>query len=116
METWGGICRAKTNPLREIRRNIEDWHFRRDLQEVLETRCLYTDLLVKPTLDSRKKYCLEPFFKKMGRFRNAECRKLFIFALLDPCRFERTCPQCFGKHKDIISHVLTACVNVGDLR
>ena len=53
---------------------------------------------------------------KMGLFRNAECRKLFIFALLDPCRFERTCPQCFGKYEDIISHVLTACVNGGDLR
>ena len=52
----------------------------------------------------------------MGFFSDALHRRLFIFALLDNCSFERKCPMCSGLYKDILKHTLDRCPKAAHCR
>ena len=116
LNVWVGICKPKVNPLREIRQVVEKYCFTKDLQKVLQTKCLYTTLFIKKRVYKDKKYKLEQFLAHMGQFPDAEGRKFFLYALLDTCQYERRCPRCNCLEKDIISHILSSCEKSQQLR
>ena len=99
----------KVNPLREIRKIVEEYHFKLDLQKVLQTKCLYTTLFVKRSIRNYKSYQMESFLKRIGKFPNAEGRRLFLYALFDTCKHEKTCPKCSSSQYDVVGHVLNSC-------
>jgi len=51
---------------------------------------------------------MEPLFNILGLFPSAEGISLFLFALLDNCKYHQTCPMCKASEKDII-HAQSAC-------
>ena len=59
---------------------------------------------------------MEPFFERVGLFPDAKSRSLFLFALLDNCKYDRICPMCSVSRKDIISHALAECSKAKDLK
>ena len=119
LNVWLGISIIKANkinPLNEIRRILEASSFKKDLKKALESQCLYTTLFIMPYISNYKGYKIESFLKQIGTFSNAEGRKLFLYALLDTCKYELHCPRCNSPHKDIISHVLSDCTESSLLR
>ena len=116
LNVWLGLNKQNINPLREIRRVVEKFCFKQDLQKALETHCLYTTLFIKPRISNYKTYKIESFLKRMGNFPDATSRRLFLYALLDPCKYERRCPKCQSLYNDVISHILSSCAQAQQLR
>ena len=107
---WHGICKDKTSPLSEIKRVVEKWCFHKDLEVGWKTDCLFSSLFLRRSQTSNNKgYKMEPLFNILGLFPSAVGRSLFLFALLDNCKYQRTCPMCKASEKDSISHALSAC-------
>ena len=107
---WHGICKDKTNPLTEIKRVVEKCCFHKDLEIGIKSDCMYSSLFLRRSQTSNNKgYKIEPLFNILGLFPSAKGRSLFLFALLDNCKYHRTCPMCKASEKDIIHHALSAC-------
>ena len=100
LNVWVGICRPKINPLREIRSIVEEFWYKKDLQKVLQTNCLYTALFVKNRLYDYKKYTIENLLKHIEKFPDAG-RNFFLYAFLDTCQYEKRCPRCNCLEKDM---------------
>ena len=119
LNVWLGITKTKINkinPLNEIRRNIEATSFKNDLKTALESQCLYTTLFIRPYIYNYKCYKMENFLNQIGNFPYAEGRKLFLYALLDTCKYMIRCPRCSSPNKDIIGHILCDCTKSCQLR
>ena len=77
---------------------------------------MFSAILLDPNPENHKKYRLVPFFERLGFFPNTLGRRQFIFALLDNCSFERTCPKCGGLYMDVLQHTLKECTKAAHLR
>ena len=104
------------NPLNETRRILETSSFKKDLKKALESQCLYTTLFINPHITKYTGYKIENFLKQIGTFPDAEGRKLFLYALLDTCKHEKSCPKCSLPTKDIVGHILSSCTKSCQLR
>ena len=54
-------------------------------------------------------YKLDPRLKEIGRFRNSEQRRLFLYAFLDTGAYIKECKQCGESISDIVAHSLEKC-------
>ena len=116
LNAWVGFFKPGISPLREIRRVIEKCCFKKDLQKALKSRCLYSTLFIEPNIANYKYYKMESFLKRMGNFPDAKSRRHYLYALLDPCKIDRSCPKCHSTTKDIISHILGNCTKASQIR
>ena len=119
LNVWLGILKSrnsKINPSNEIRRIVEASCFKLDLKKALESQCLYTTLFIYPHIPKYTGYKIENFLKQIGTFPDAEGRKLFLYALLDTCKHEISCPRCSLPNKDIVGHILSSCTKACQLR
>ena len=69
-----------------------------------------------PNISNYKGYKMEKFLKQIGTFPDAEGRRLFLYALLDTCKYEIRCPRCSSPNTDIIGHILSDCTKSRLLR
>ena len=56
MNVWLGFKTPKVNPVREIRRVVEKFHYKKDLEKYSLTNCLYTTLFIKNRTDGHRQY------------------------------------------------------------
>ena len=95
----------KVNPFTMIRRLVEEYHFKRDLQTAQETNCAYTAL---KSLKG-KTYRFESWLKQIGRFPSTTHRQTFLYSLLDVSNYERVCRNCGSTVTDVVNHGLSNC-------
>ena len=108
MDIWHGICPKKVNPYERIKRLVEDYHLKKDLEVLHRTNCAYSTLRIfKDT-----KYMLEPWLRGIGRFQSTKHRRVFLHALLDVASYDRKCGNCGTTVTDITTHGLKECTRV----
>ena len=109
MDIWHGnspnAVAQKVNPFTMIRRLVEEYHFKRDLQTAQETNCAYTAL---KSLKG-KTYRFESWLKQIGRFPSTTHRQTFLYSLLDVSNYERVCRNCGSTVTDVVNHGLSNC-------
>ena len=110
------LSKRGRNQLRVTKKTVESWHFNRDLSKTIDSGCLYSTLFVRNQKNFKRNYKFKDFFRHLGRFPDAECRKFFIYAICDTCKYERTCPKCKSKCKDVLDHFLKSCPNSKQVR
>ena len=54
-------------------------------------------------------YTLDTRLKEIGRFRNSEHRRLFLYAFLDTRAYIKECKHCGEGTKDTVAHSLKKC-------
>ena len=45
MDVWHGIKRHKVNPLMRIRKEVEEYHLRKDIEAAKKEKCIYTEVV-----------------------------------------------------------------------
>ena len=108
MDIWHGICPKKVNPFARIKRMVEEYHLKKDLEVLRRTNCAYSVLRIFKD----KKYMLEPWLRGIGRFPSTKHRRVFLHALLDVASYERKCGNCGTTVKDLTTHGLKECPRV----
>ena len=58
----------------------------------------------------------DKFLRRFGFFESTEHRRFFLYSLLDPCAYPRSCPQCGTETNDTLTHALTECPKASKLR
>ena len=108
MDIWHGICPSnvtqKINPL-AIRKMVEQYHLKKDLETAQKKSCVYTALKVF----KGKKYRFESWLQHMGRFPSTDHRRTFIYSLLDTSNYDRVCRNCGSTVTDVVKHGLADC-------
>ena len=123
MDLWHGACPKKINPYTRIKKIVEAFYYIRDIERARKARCGYTSLTVFANLRSlqpkdspREMYTLDTRLKEIGRFRNSEHRRLFLYAFLDTGAYIKECKHCGEGTKDTVAHSLKKCVALKDQR
>ena len=116
LDVWLKIRRPKENPLNSIKRAVELHYLKTDQEKCLQSTCTYSSFRRVRGLFNAKKYIFDDFFRQIGLFSGTGGRLSFIFALLDRCNFERTCPKCHTGSHNIVQHALGECSRAGLLR
>ena len=76
MDLWHGRCPEKVNPLTRIRKLVEEYHLKKDLEAEKKVNCIYR----RPAGCKDKKYIFDERLKQPGRFQNTEHRRVFIYS------------------------------------
>ena len=105
MDIWHGICPRKINPLARIRKIVETYHLKKDVEAAQKSACAYTALKVF----KEKKYKFETWLTHRGRFSSTEHRRTFLYSLLDASNYDRECRNCGTMVKDVVKHGLQEC-------
>ena len=113
MDIWHGTCRPskvaqRINPLAMIRKMVEQYHLKKDLETAQRKSCVYTAIKVF----KGKRYCFESWLKHMGRFPSTEHRRTFLYSLLDTSKYERLCRNCGSTVNDVVKHGLADCTGL----
>ena len=109
-------CKPQVNHLSNIKKIVESHYLKRDVTRCQVLPSFYTSTILNHNPKLQKRYQLTPILKQLGLFPDALGRRQFIFALLDNCSFERTCPKCSDAHKDILQHILNNCTQAAHSR
>ena len=119
MDLWHGVCPNKTNPYTMIKKIVEAYYYRRDIETAQKSQCAYTSLTVlfnrgnlQTTTFPKEMYKLDSRLKEIGRFRNSEHRRLFLYAFLDTGAYIRECKHCGESMKDTVAHYLEECTAI----
>ena len=117
LDVWLKIRRPMENPSNSIKRSVEQYYLEIDYQKCLTSPCMYSSFFSTRNIQNSKKiYAFDKFFNQIGLFPETNSRRLFIFALLDKCNFERTCHKCNGKFFDVLNHAVHECPHTVLLR
>ena len=112
MDLWHGRCAEKVNPLSRIRKIVEAYHWKKDMEAATKVNCIYRRMAECKD----KKHTFDERLKEPGRFQNTEHRRVFIYSWLDTAKYERECQNCGEQVKDIVQHGLEKCKNVENHR
>merc|ERR1712066_689944 len=74
MDLWQGRCPDKVNPLARIRRIVEEYQLKKDLEVAKKVNCIYTSNMVR---DKDKAHKLDERLKEPGRFHSTKYRRVF---------------------------------------
>ena len=108
MDIWHGLCPEKENPLMRIKKIVELYHLKKDVEVARKVNCIYTEM----TTFMEKKYTFEEKLKRIGQFENTDHRRVFIYAMLETPSYEKDCKNCGKKVKDITIHGMEECEKV----
>ena len=116
MDLWHGVCPNTINPYTRIKKIVEAYYYTRDIESARKARCGYTSLTVfvsrgnlQPRDSPRETYKLDTRLQEIGRFRNSEQRRLFLYAFLDTGAYIKECKHCGESIKDTVAHSLEKC-------
>ena len=108
MDLWHGRCPDKVNPLSRIRKIVEAFQLKKDMETANKGNCIYR----KIARFKDKKYRLEESLREPGRFKNTEHRRVFLYTWLDTAKYERGCKNCGEQVKDMVEHGLKECKKI----
>ena len=110
MDIWHGLCPKKVNPFTMIKKTVETYHLKKDIEAAQNSTCAYTALKVF----EQKRYNFEQWLLEIGRFPSTKHRQVFLYSILDVSNYERVCRNCGSKETDIMKHGLTDCKGLGN--
>ena len=109
MDIWHGngakIIPHKVNPLARIKKMVEAYHLKKDIETAQKSTCAYTAMKIF----KEKRYSFESWLKQVGRFHSTAHRRTFLYSLLDVSNFNRVCCKCGAQVRDMVKHGLNDC-------